>query len=57
MYLRMAEGEDDRMAERWQKNADGILIFVSLHLNITLYITQTPHQTYSLVYFLLSSHS
>jgi hypothetical protein len=57
MYLRMAEGEDDRMAERWQKNADGILIFVSLHLNITLYITQTPHQTYSPVYFLLSSHS
>jgi Family of unknown function (DUF6535) len=32
MYLRMAEEEDDKMAERWQKNADGILIFVSLHL-------------------------
>jgi hypothetical protein len=33
MYLRMAEEEDDKMAERWQKKADGILIFVSLQLH------------------------
>jgi hypothetical protein len=28
----MAEEEDDKMAERWQKKADGVLIFVSLQL-------------------------
>jgi hypothetical protein len=32
MYLRMAEEEDDKMAARWQKKADGVLIFVSLRL-------------------------
>jgi hypothetical protein len=55
MYLRMAEEGDDKMAERWQKNADGVLIFVSLQFY--LHITQTPNQNYSPVYFLLSSHS
>ena len=30
MYRKMAEEEDNKMAERWQKDADGILIFVSL---------------------------
>jgi Family of unknown function (DUF6535) len=55
MYLRTAEEEDDRMAKRWQKNADGLLIFVSLQLNLD--ITQTPNQNYSPVYFLLSLHS
>jgi hypothetical protein len=29
MYRKMAEEEDNKMAERWQKDADGILIFVS----------------------------
>jgi len=29
MYLKMAEAEDNKMAERWQKDAEGILIFVS----------------------------
>jgi hypothetical protein len=28
----MAEEEDDKMAQRWQKKADGVLIFVSLQL-------------------------
>ena len=37
MYSRIAEEEDARMAERWQKDADGILIFVSSH--ITIHIT------------------
>jgi hypothetical protein len=29
MYSKAAEDEDNEMAERWQKDADGILIFVS----------------------------
>jgi hypothetical protein len=28
MYRKMAEEEDNKVAERWQKDADGILIFV-----------------------------
>ncbi|KAH9971404.1 hypothetical protein BGW80DRAFT_457203 [Lactifluus volemus] len=30
MYTRMAEDEDKKMASRWQKDADGILIFTGL---------------------------
>ena len=29
MYSRAAEDEDNKMVERWQKDADGIIIFVS----------------------------
>ena len=29
MYSKIAEQDDNTMAERWQKDADGILIFVS----------------------------
>ena len=29
MYIKMTEEEDEKMAHRWQKDADGILIFVS----------------------------
>jgi hypothetical protein len=29
MYVKMAEQEDNKLADRWQKDADGILIFVS----------------------------
>jgi hypothetical protein len=29
IYSKAAEEEDNKMAERWQKDADGILIFVS----------------------------
>jgi hypothetical protein len=40
----MVEDGDDKMASScWQKNADGILIFVSLQFNH--HITQTPNQT------------
>jgi len=31
MYSKMAEEEDNKMADHWQKDADGILIFVSPH--------------------------
>jgi hypothetical protein len=32
MYREMAEEEDEKTAKRWQKDADGILIFVSSHI-------------------------
>jgi hypothetical protein len=32
MYVKMTEKEDNKMADRWQKDADGILIFVSLDI-------------------------
>ncbi|KAH9967604.1 hypothetical protein BGW80DRAFT_1340405, partial [Lactifluus volemus] len=30
MYIKMTEGEDEKMSHRWQKDADGILIFTGL---------------------------
>ena len=33
MYLEMAEEEDKKLAEHWQANADGILIFVGIIFN------------------------
>ncbi|KAH9971352.1 hypothetical protein BGW80DRAFT_1513149 [Lactifluus volemus] len=30
MYVKMSQEEDDKMANRWQKDADGILIFTGL---------------------------
>ena len=32
MYMEMAEEEDKKMAESWKADAEGILIFVHLHL-------------------------
>jgi hypothetical protein len=34
MYVERAEKEDKDLADRWQKDADGILIFVSLHISL-----------------------
>ena len=34
MYSKIAEEKDNRMVERWQKDADGILIFVSARVRI-----------------------
>jgi hypothetical protein len=36
MYSRAAKKEDDKMVERWQKDAEGILIFVSPRVGICL---------------------
>jgi hypothetical protein len=36
MYSKAADEEDNKMVERWQKDADGILIFVSPHVAICL---------------------
>jgi hypothetical protein len=35
MYSNLAEDEDKMMTERWQKDADGIIIFV--HPGFTLF--------------------
>jgi hypothetical protein len=41
MYVNMTEGEDDKMANRWQKDADGILIFVSLYIGLRAGVQQS----------------
>jgi hypothetical protein len=33
MYVKMAKEEDNKLAHSWQKDADGILIFVSIHIS------------------------
>jgi hypothetical protein len=33
MYIKMTEEEDSKVAHRWQKDADGILIFVSSYIS------------------------
>ena len=38
MYSKAAEEEDNKMVERWQKDADGILFFVSLCVGIRLFL-------------------
>ncbi len=50
MYLKIAEEEDNKMAERWQKDADGILIFVSPHVSIHAYYYTHTFQLHRLVY-------
>ena len=36
MYLKMTEEEDKKMAESWKADAEGILVFVRLHLLVPL---------------------
>jgi hypothetical protein len=36
IYSKASEEEDNKMVERWQKDADGILIFVSPRIGIRL---------------------
>jgi hypothetical protein len=38
MYWKMTEEEDNKMVKRWQKDAEGIIIFVSPHLVSILHI-------------------
>ena len=42
IYSKAAEDEDNKMVERWQKDADGILIFVSprVSMRLCLHITR-----------------
>jgi hypothetical protein len=41
VYSKAAEDEDDKTVERWQKDADGILIFVSLCAGIYVVLSIT----------------
>jgi hypothetical protein len=42
MYVKISEEEDNKMVDRWQKDADGILIFVSLYIG---FHTASQHPT------------
>jgi hypothetical protein len=53
MYVDMAEKEDNKMAERWQKDADGILIFVSDHISLHCVECSEQCEHSRLVYSLL----
>ena len=39
MYSKAADKEDDKMVERWQKDAKGILIFVRLCVHIHIFFS------------------
>jgi Family of unknown function (DUF6535) len=52
MYLKMAEEEDKKMTERWEADADGILIFVSASTVLSK-ILHALTQMFRLVCFLL----
>jgi hypothetical protein len=54
IYSKAAEDEDDKMVERWQKDADGILIFVGSCIGIHL-SSLYKLGYYRPVYFLLPS--
>ena len=56
MYVKMAEEEDNKMADRWQKDADGILIFVGFCYLLYCYAAAIDqHEHYRLVCFLPQS--
>jgi hypothetical protein len=40
VYSKIAEEEDNKMTESWQKSADGILIFVSPCIDVTTHINR-----------------
>jgi hypothetical protein len=51
IYSKAAEDEDNKLVERWQKDADGILFFVSLrvgHSSIFAYKLEYYRLVYSL---------
>jgi hypothetical protein len=39
MYVKMAEQEDNKMTHRWQKDAEGFLIFVSSPISFLTTVT------------------
>ena len=50
LYSKAAEDEDNKMVESWQKDAKGILIFVSscIPIHIALYTNWSTRPVYSL---------
>ena len=51
IYSKATEDEDNKMVERWQKDADGILIFMSpcVGIHIALPINRSTRPVYSLL--------
>ena len=45
MYVKMAEEEDNKIADRWQKDADGILIFVSPLISCAMFFLANQNIT------------
>jgi Family of unknown function (DUF6535) len=54
MYSKIAEEEDNKMTERWQKDADALLIFVGLHIQVHT-LNPSTGTLHRLVYSLLLS--
>jgi hypothetical protein len=52
MYQDMTEEEDRQMAERWQKDTEGILVFVRTPVSFSTSL-HTSNQCYRRVYSLL----
>ena len=57
IYSKAADEEDNKMVERWQKDADGILLFVRPHVCIHIYIFNINREYYRPVYSLPQSAS
>ena len=49
MYVKMSEEEDNKMAERWKADADGILIFVSASIMFSIPLVR-QRKNYRLAY-------
>ena len=49
MYSKAAEEEDNRMVERWQKDADGILIFVSPSYCVVVHVVSLININWNII--------
>jgi hypothetical protein len=56
MYSEAAEDEDNKMVECWQKDADGILFFVSPHVCVPI-VSYTDWNTRPVYFLPRSLHS
>ena len=45
IYLKEVEEDDERISKAWKDNSDGILVFVSPNLLLTLFVSMTSSKT------------
>jgi hypothetical protein len=57
IYSKAAEEEDNKMVERWQEDAQGILIFVSPRIGNSCCLVHKPEHYRPVYFLLLSLHS
>ena len=57
IYSKAAEEEDNKMVERWQEDAQGILIFVSPRIGNSCCLIHKPEHYRPVYFLLLSLHS